>query len=286
MGAMGYSLASGQFISDRNVSHRDSVAVLGNKTAADLFGEDDPVGQRVKIKGRRFTVIGVLEAKGGAMMGISQDEKVLVPITTYHTRLFTQHTSGGEDAVQTIIVQVASTEAIDGAIRDIEDVLRQRHRLAADDENDFTVISQEEILSSVQQITGVMTLLLGAIAGISLLVGGIGIMNIMLVSVTERTREIGIRKAIGAKRRDILNQFLLEAAVISLLGSGIGIIAGWIMARLFSGFNIGGGAVTTVVSPDIIGLAISVAIFIGLVSGIYPALRAARLNPIDALHYG
>ena len=286
MGASGYSLASGQFISDRNVSHRDSVVVLGDKTATDLFGEDDPVGQRVKIKGRRFTVIGVLEAKGGAMMGISQDELVLVPITTYHTRLFTQRTSSGEDAVQTIIVQVASAEAIDGAIRDIEDVLRQRHRLAADDEDDFAVISQEEILSSVQQITGVMTLLLGAIAGISLLVGGIGIMNIMLVSVTERTREIGIRKAIGAKRRDILSQFLLEAAVISLVGSGIGIIAGWVIARLFSGFNIGGGAVTTVVSLDIIGLAISVAIFIGLVSGIYPALRAARLNPIDALHYG
>ena len=286
MGASGYSLASGQFISDRNVSHRDSVVVLGDKTATDLFGEDDPVGQRVKIKGRRFTVIGVLEAKGGAMMGISQDELVLVPITTYHTRLFTQRTSSGEDAVQTIIVQVASAAAIDGAIRDIEDILRQRHRLAADDENDFSVISQEEILSSVQQITGVMTLLLGAIAGISLLVGGIGIMNIMLVSVTERTREIGIRKAIGAKRRDILNQFLLEAAVISLVGSGIGIIAGWVIARLFSGFNIGGGAVTTVVSLDIIGLAISVAIFIGLVSGIYPALRAARLNPIDALHYG
>ena len=286
MGASGYSLASGQFISDRNVSHRDSVVVLGDKTATDLFGEDDPVGQRVKIKGRRFTVIGVLEAKGGAMMGISQDELVLVPITTYHTRLFTQRTSSGEDAVQTIIVQVASAEAIDGAIRDIEDILRQRHRLAADDEDDFAVISQEEILSSVQQITGVMTLLLGAIAGISLLVGGIGIMNIMLVSVTERTREIGIRKAIGAKRRDILSQFLLEAAVISLVGSGIGIIAGWVIARLFSGFNIGGGAVTTVVSLDIIGLAISVAIFIGLVSGIYPALRAARLNPIDALHYG
>jgi len=286
MGAMGYSLASGQFISERNVSHRDSVVVLGDKTASDLFGEDDPVGQKVKIKGRRFTVVGVLEAKGGAMMGISQDELVLVPITTYHTRLFTQRTASGEDAVQTIIVQVASADSVDGATRDIEDILRQRHRLAADDEDDFAVISQEQILGTVQEVTGVLTLLLGAIAGISLLVGGIGIMNIMLVSVTERTREIGIRKALGAKRRDILRQFLLEAAVISLAGSGIGIVGGWVVARLFSGFNIGGGAVMAVVSPDIIGLAISVAIFIGLVSGIYPALRAARLNPIDALHYG
>jgi putative ABC transport system permease protein len=287
METMGYSLASGQFISERNVSHRDSVVVLGSKTASDLFGADDPVGQEVRIKDRRFTVVGVLEAKGGAMMGVSEDELVLVPITTYYTRLFTQRTANGEDAVQTIVVQVSSTEAIDGAVRDIEDVLRYRHRLDAGDEDDFEVISQEQILGTLQQITGVMTLFLGAIAGISLLVGGIGIMNIMLVSVTERTREIGIRKAVGAKRRDILRQFLLEAAMISLVGSAIGIIAGTIMARLFSGISImGGETLTTVVSPDIIGLAISVAIFIGLVSGIYPALRAARLNPIDALHYG
>jgi putative ABC transport system permease protein len=287
MEAMGYSLASGQFISERNVSHRDSVVVLGNKTASDLFGTDDPVGEKVKIKGRRFTVVGVLEAKGGAIMGVSQDELVIVPITTFHSRLFTQRTASGEDAVQTIVVQVASAEAINSAIRDIEDVLRQRHRLGTGDEDDFAVISQEQILGTLQQITGVLTLFLGAIAGISLLVGGIGIMNIMLVSVTERTREIGVRKAVGAKRRDILRQFLLEAAMISLVGSGIGIAAGVIMARLVSRINImGGEAIMTVVSPDIIGLAISVAIFIGIVSGIYPALRAARLNPIDALHYG
>ncbi|MFC1938752.1 ABC transporter permease [Chloroflexota bacterium] len=288
MGAMGYSLVSGQFISERNLSHRDSVVVLGSKTASDLFGEDDPVGQKVKIKERRFTVVGVLEAKGGvAMMGISEDELVLVPITTYHSRLFTQRTAGGEDAVQSIVVQVASAEAIDGAVRDIEDVLRQRHRLDAGDEDDFAVISQEQILGTLQQITGILTLFLGAIAGISLLVGGIGIMNIMLVSVTERTREIGIRKAIGAKRRDILRQFLLEAAMISLAGSGVGVVVGVVMARLVSGINImGGEALTAVVSPDIVSLAISVAICIGLISGIYPALRAARLNPIDALHYG
>jgi len=202
------------------------VVVLGSKTASDLFGEDDPVGQKVKIKERRFTVVGVLEAKGGAMMGISEDELVLVPITTYHARLFTQRTASGEDAVQSIVVQVTSAEAIDSAVRDIEDVLRQRHRLGAGDEDDFEVISQEQILGTLQQITGVLTLFLGAIAGISLLVGGIGIMNIMLVSVTERTREIGVRKAIGAKRRDILRQFLLEAAMISLVGSGVGVVVG------------------------------------------------------------
>jgi putative ABC transport system permease protein len=129
MEAMGYSLASGQFISERNVSHRDLVVVLGNKTASDLFGTDDPLGEKVKIKGRRFTVVGVLEAKGGAIMGVSQDELVIVPVTTFHSRLFTQRTASGEDAVQTIVVQVASAEAINSAIRDIEDVLRQRHRL-------------------------------------------------------------------------------------------------------------------------------------------------------------
>ena len=283
---LNYSLASGQFISERNVSRRDSVAVLGDKVATDLFDLEDPIGQKIKIKGRRFTVIGVLEAKGGAFMGVSEDELLMVPITTFHTRLFTQQTASGEDAVDSIMVQVASAEAIDEAIYDIKDVLRQRHRLAADDEDDFRAISQEEIVGMLEQITGVFTIFLGAIAGISLLVGGIGIMNIMLVSVTERTREIGVRKALGAKRRDILGQFLLEAAMISLVGSAIGVIGGFIVSHLISRINIGGEAIPAVVSPDIVILAISVSICIGLISGIYPALRAARLNPIDALHYG
>jgi len=286
MAVLNYSLASGQFISQRNVSHRDTVAVLGDKVATDLFGSDDPLGQKIKIKGRQFTIIGVLEAKGGAFMGVSQDELLIVPITTFQTRLFTQRTAGGEDAVQAIVVQVTSAEAIDGTIYDIENVLRQRHRLAADEENDFAVISQEQIVGMLQQVIGVFTIVLGAIAGISLLVAGIGIMNIMLVSVTERTREIGIRKAVGAKRRDILGQFLMESAMLSLTGGGIGIAGGWVMSRLISRIDIGGATLPSVISPDIIILAISVSIFIGLVSGIYPALRAARLNPIDALHYG
>jgi len=283
--ALNYSLASGQFISERNVSHRDMVAVLGDKVATDLFGSDDPLGQKVKIKGRQFTVIGVLEAKGGAFMGVSQDELLVVPITTFQTKLFTQRTTVGEDAVQAIVVQVSSAEAIDGTMYEIDDVLRQRHRLAAGEENDFAVISQKQIVAQLQGIIGVFTIVLGAIAGISLLVGGIGIMNIMLVSVTERTREIGIRKAVGAKRRDILTQFLLEAAMLSLVGGGIGVAGGWVASRLVSRINIGGEALPSVVSPDIIILAVSVSVFIGLVSGIYPALRAARLNPIDALHY-
>jgi len=284
---LGYSIDSGQFISERNISHQDSVVVLGSEVASKLFAFDEPVGEQIRIQGRRFTVIGVLESKGGAMMGMSQDEMVLVPITTYHSRLFTERTSNGEYAVTAIIVEVASAADIEIAVYDIEDVLRRRHRLGAGDDDDFTVISQEQILATMRQITGVITLFLGAIAGISLLVGGIGIMNIMLVSVTERTREIGIRKAIGAKRRDILRQFLFEAVLISLAGSTIGIAAGTVISRLFSRIEImGGEPITAVVAPDIVFLAISVAIIIGIVSGIYPAMRAARLNPIDALHYG
>ena len=283
---LNYPIASGQFISDRNVAHRDMVVVLGDKVAEDLFGSDDPIGQRVKIKGKRFTVIGVLEAKGGAFMGVSMDDIVVTPIATFQTKLFTQRTATGEDTIQSIAVQVASAEAIDGAIEEIEAVLRKRHRIAEGEEDDFAVISQEQILGMLQEVTGVFTLFLGAIAGISLLVGGIGIMNIMLVSVTERTREIGIRKAVGAKRRDILIQFLLEASILSLVGGSIGIIGGWVLSRLISQIEIGGMTIHSVVSPDIVILAISVSVFIGLASGIYPAMRAARLNPIDALHYG
>ena len=284
---LNYPVASGQFISDKNVARRDMVVVLGSKVTEDLFGSDDPVGQKVKIKGKRFTVIGVLEPKGGAMMGVSMDNIVVTPITTFQTRLWPQRTPSGEDAVQSISVKVASAELIGEATEEISEVLRRRHRITEDEKDDFAIMSQEQILGMLQQITGVFTIFLGAIAGISLLVGGIGIMNIMLVSVTERTREIGIRKAVGAKRRDILIQFLLEAAMLSLVGGGIGIIGGWLLSTLISMIDIGGGqTLQAVVSPDIVILAVSVSIFIGLASGIYPAMRAARLNPIDALHYG
>ena len=281
-----YFLASGQFISDRDVASRDMVIVLGDEVARDLFGSDDPVGQRVKIKGKRFTVIGTLEPKGGAIMGISLDDIVVTPITTFQTKLFTQRTASGEDAVQSISVKVASADAIDGVREEIETILRKRHRIAADEKDDFAVISMEQMLGMLQQVTGIFTIVLGAIASISLLVGGIGIMNIMLVSVTERTREIGIRKAVGAKRRDILLQFLIEAAILSLVGGGIGIIGGGMISFIISHIDIGGITIHSVVSPDIVILAISVSVFIGLASGIYPAMRAARLNPIDALRYG
>jgi len=283
---LNHTIASGRFISDENIAKRDMVAVLGSDVAQDLFGSSNPVGQQVKIAGRLFTVTGVLEAKGGAFMGRSADDMLMAPITTFQSRLFPQRTATGEAVVQTINVQVASTELTDRAISEIKTVLRERHRLSASDEDDFTVRSQEEIIGMVSEMTGIFTIVLGAIAGISLLVASIGIMNIMLVSVTERTREIGIRKAIGAKRRDILVQFLLEATMLSLAGGGIGIVSGWLLSGLISRLDIGGQTLQTLVSPDIVILAISVSVFIGLASGIYPAMRAARLNPIDALHYG
>ena len=281
-----YTVASGRFISEENIAGRDMVAVLGNEVSQDLFGSDNSVGQQVKIAGRLFTVIGVLEAKGGAFMGRSGDDMLMIPITTFQSRLFPQRTATGEAVVQTINVQVASTELTDRAIGEISAVLVERHRLSASDEDDFTFVSQEEIISTVSEVTDIFTIVLGAIASISLLVSSIGIMNIMLVSVTERTREIGIRKAVGAKRRDILTQFMLEATMLSLAGGGIGIVGGWLLSGLISRLNIGGQTLQTLVSPDIVILAISVSVFIGLASGIYPAMRAARLNPVDALHYG
>ena len=281
-----YNLRSGQFISERNVASRDSVVVLGDRTARDLFSARDPLGQRVNIKGMRFTVIGVLDAKGGAMMGISLDNIAITPITTFQTKLFTSRTARGADAVQSIAVQAASAETIDDVTDEIGTVLRRLHRLKPDEKDDFAVVSQEQILSIFGQITAILTIFLSAIASISLLVGGIGIMNIMLVSVTERTREIGIRKAVGAKRRDILTQFLIEASTLSLVGGGIGIIGGWFLGFTLSQLDFSGVRIVSVVSPDIVLLAVSVSLFIGLVSGIYPAMRAARLNPIDALHYG
>jgi len=281
-----YTIAEGQFFSDRHVASRSTVIVLGSKVAEDLFGDEDPVGQRVKVKGKRFTVIGVLAPKGGAIMGVSMDDIVVTPITTFQTKLFTQRTASGEDAVQSIALQVGDAESIDRVDEEIEDVLRRRHHLTGDDKNDFAIVSMEQMLGMLQQVTGIFTIVLGAIASISLVVGSIGIMNIMLVSVTERTREIGIRKAVGAKRRDILVQFLLEAAVLSLLGGAVGIVGGWTLSFLISLVDISGITLHTVVSWDIVVLAVSVSVVIGLVSGIYPAMRAARLNPIDALHYG
>jgi len=282
----GFTMASGQFISEVNLARRDMVVALGSKTAEELFGDDDPIGQHVKIRDKRFTVIGVMAPRGLSSFGFSWDELVVTPMTTYQARLFPQKTPSGEDAVQQISVQVTSAEVMDEVTEDIEKLLRKRHKIDADEEDDFAVLSMEQMLGTFETITIALTVFLGLIGGISLVVGSIGIMNIMLVSVTERTREIGLRKAIGAKRRDIIAQFLLEAAMLSLVGGAIGLTGAWLVAQGISLIDLGGFTIKATVSPFIVFLAVSVSVFIGLASGMYPAVRAARLNPIDALRYG
>jgi putative ABC transport system permease protein len=261
------------------------VAVLGSRAATRLF-EDEvyPIDQTIRINGVPFRVIGVLQAKGaGGMGGGNQDDQVLVPLTTIHQRLFPNYRNQyGEPLLSVIYVQVARENRMDAAIADIIELLRERHGVQFQDEDDFTVINQQDLLSIFGQITGVLTTFLGAIAGISLLVGGIGIMNIMLVSVTERTREIGLRKAVGAKRRDILAQFLIESVILALIGGAIGIVIGMVGATVISRLAEG---LTAVVTAQSIVLATGFSAAVGLFFGIYPATRAARLNPIEALRY-
>jgi putative ABC transport system permease protein len=276
-----FKVANGEFVSKANVDGRASVAVLGTSTATTLFGSSDAIGQNVRINGINFRVIGIMESKGSQAMG-NQDDVIIVPITTFMQRLSNQRTTTGQRSVNTINVQVVSEKVMSQATADIGSLLRERHRVAADD---FTIRSQEDMLSTMATVTQTMTLLLGSIAGISLIVGGIGIMNIMLVSVTERTREIGIRKAIGAKRSDILIQFIIEAMVVSLMGGVIGIILGMGASQLVGRMSLNGQTLKTVVSGDAILLAFGVSAAIGMFFGIYPASRAAALNPIQALRY-
>ena len=274
-------VASGQFIAQHHLDNRATVAVLGSELGQELFGLRDPVGQRIRMNGRQFTVIGVLESRGGT--GIGQDFQALVPITTAYYRLSGQRTTQGGITVQSITVQVVDEESMDAATRQIDTVLRLRHRIAG--ESDFNIINQQDLIETVEETTETFVVFLGAIAGISLLVGGIGIMNIMLVSVTERTREIGIRKAVGAKRRDIMLQFVAEATILSIGGGGVGVLLGLVLSTVLDGVTLGNQAFQTVTSGDIPVLAMIVSAGIGLFFGIYPAVRAARLHPIEALRY-
>jgi putative ABC transport system permease protein len=274
------------FISPQHLEGRSTVIVLGATVADELFPEGDPVGQSVKVNvggrtGPTFRVVGVLERKGGTGFG-NQDDQAVVPLTTMQTRLAGQRTARGARNVGTINVQIAEGAASAEAVEQVAGVLREAHRVSQDD---FTIQSQEDLLAVASQVTGTLTLLLGAIAGISLVVGGIGIMNIMLVSVTERTREIGIRKAVGARRRDILAQFLTEAVVVSVIGGALGVGIGAGLAGLLATLDMNGQRLQTLVAPDAVLLAFGVAAAIGLFFGIYPAARAARLNPIEALRY-
>ncbi|MBI4198757.1 MAG: ABC transporter permease [Chloroflexi bacterium] len=280
--ARNFPVASGQFISPTHVKSSALVAVLGSRTSQTLFGFRDPVGQSVRINGREFSVVGVLQSKGGSVLG-NLDDQVLIPITTAYYRLSSRRTTQGGVTVQNINIQATDQSEMDEAAQQIATVLRLRHRITGED--DFTITSQEDALQTLEETTNVFVVFLGAIASISLLVGGIGVMNIMLVSVTERTREIGIRKAMGAKRRDILFQFLSEATLLSLGGGIAGVALGLSVARLMDGKSLGSQTFQTAFSGDIAMLALAVSAAIGLFFGIYPAMRAARLHPIEALRH-
>jgi putative ABC transport system permease protein len=276
-------VAEGSFISDQDVAVRSRVAVLGVRAMERLFEADEyPIGRTIKINNIPFEVIGIMEEKGGGAFG-SEDDLIYIPLTTMQERLMPDYrNSRGEPLLSVIYTQVAAEERMDEARQQIEELLRQRHNVQFRGEDDFTVINQADLVAIFGQITGVITLFLGAIAAISLLVGGIGIMNIMLVSVTERTREIGIRKAVGARRKDILLQFLIEAMVLSLIGGLVGIVLGWAGAVLISSLQ---DDLTAVVTLQSVLLATGFSLAVGLFFGIYPATRAAGLNPIDALRY-
>jgi putative ABC transport system permease protein len=276
-----YEMQMGKFITDSDVQRKTRVAVLGSTTYEDLFPNGSyPIGETIRIGDVTFDIIGVLAEKGSTGFEDS-DDVVLIPLTTAQTRLFTAETVRGEYVVGNIKVLVKSDEWMDQTVDDITEVLRERHHLTDDEVDDFRVMDPSELIETTTEITGTLTIFLGAIAAISLLVGGIGIMNIMLVSVTERTREIGLRKAVGAGKRDILWQFLIEAMVLSLMGGLIGIGAGAAISRVVGPLL----NVTTYVSPESVMLSVGFSVAVGLFFGIYPAMRAANLRPIDALRY-
>ena len=270
-----WTMTSGRFFSDKNVQNRERVAVVGQTVVKNLFADEDPVGKEIRVKNIPFRVIGVLKSKGNGTMGNDQDDTVLIPYTTSMERV------EGIDYLRRVYVVAKDDGGIDRLQADIENLLRVRHNIKDTNLDDFNIQNMKSIMETVAQTTGTFTLFLGAVAAISLVVGGIGIMNIMLVSVTERTREIGVRKALGATYSVIVTQFLIEAVVISLMVGFIGIAFG-IGASKVIGMVSG---MSTIVSVPTIIMSFAFSMAIGLIFGIYPARKAAKLNPIDALHY-
>ncbi|MHB0937961.1 MAG: ABC transporter permease [Armatimonadota bacterium] len=274
LGIRNYQVQEGRFFTDSEVKSLKRVAVIGPTTAETLFGTVSPVGKQVRIRGMQFEVIGLLASKGAQGFN-DQDDTIMIPVTTAMRRVF------GTDNIRMISAQAKTMKLMDQASTEIGDLLRKRHHIEEGSDEDFNVRSQAEFMQMANEAAGIFTLLLGGIASVSLLVGGIGIMNIMLVSVTERTREIGIRMALGARRRDIQLQFLVEALMLSLLGGAVGILLGflgaWGLSRLPDA--------TVSVSLSSVLMSFGFAAFVGIFFGYYPALQASRLNPIDALRY-
>lgn len=269
------AIDQGSFITDRNVESMSRVAVLGPTTRDDLFGEgSNPIGETIKIKGLDFKVVGITKSKGGTGFG-SQDDMIFVPLKTAQKFL------AGSDYVTTISIQVRDQDSMTAAQEEVTNLLLERHRISDPTLADFNVLNQADIVATASSITGTFTMLLAAIAGISLLVGGIGIMNMMLTTVTERTREVGLRKAIGAKRKDISIQFLTESVMLTFSGGVVGVILGWLISIGVTQFT----GIATEISSSSVLLAFGVSAVIGIIFGYYPARRAAGLNPIEALRY-
>lgn len=270
-----WTVKSGRFITASQVERRERVAVIGNTVATNLFGTEDPVGKDIRIKNNPYKLIGVLESKGSGSFGNDQDDVIYIPYTTGMERL------QGVNYLRMIYIKAKDGVDLNRLQTDVENILRVRHNIKNPELDDFNVRNMATIMATVEETTATMTLFLGAVAAISLIVGGIGIMNIMLVSVTERTREIGVRKALGATYRVIVMQFLIEAVVISLVGGAIGILVGIGASKLIGALT----SMKTVISMGPILLSFGFSMAIGLIFGLYPARKAAKLNPIDALHY-
>jgi len=270
-----WQVESGEFFTDRDVRARKKVCLLGKTVADELFPGQDPIGEKIRIRNTPFKVIGVLKEKGQSAMGNDQDDVILAPATSVLYRL------KGGTYVDMIFVSALSNSQIYEAEKELKEIIRDMRKLKPEDDDDFSIRNQAEITEMASSTTEVLTLLLGSIAAVSLIVGGIGIMNIMLVSVTERTREIGIRLSIGAREKDILTQFLSESVLLSSIGGILGVLLAVLISFILSTFS----SLNTVIQPQIVFMAFSFAAVVGVFFGFYPARKAAKLNPIEALRY-